>query len=189
MADKPIAKPVAPLEGRIGGSAQATITPAEPASRLALRAGADAVAPLSKALGVKLPEKPKTSARSKAARTAGRTALWIGPDEWLVLAPAGTDLMAACAKVKQRHSAVDVSQRNTAIMVSGPAARSVINAGCPQNLSDDVFPVGACSRTVLGKAEMILLREEELVFRVECWRSFSDYVFTFLADAARDPVV
>jgi len=189
MADTGTAIRALPLHGRLVRTAHVDIVPADPASRLALRASAEAIAPLSRALGVKLPEQPKTSAQAKASRLAGRVALWIGPDEWLVIDPSGTDLTAPCAKVKKRHSAVDVSHRNTAILVSGPAAQSVISAGCPQNLSPDVFPVGACSRTVLGKAEIILLREDAQAFRVECWRSFSDYVFAFLADAARDSVV
>jgi sarcosine oxidase subunit gamma len=50
---------------------------------------------LSKALGVKLPVKPKTS-----ASTGGRTALWLGPDEWLVIDEAGKDPLADCAGVK-----------------------------------------------------------------------------------------
>ena len=48
------------------------------------------------------------------------------------------------------------------------------------------LPVGACSCTILGKSEIVLLRTGEEAFRVECWRSFSDYVFTFLTEAARD---
>lgn len=189
MAEKKTAKASAPLEGRAAGSARVQIAPAEPASRLVLRARENAIAPLSKALGVKLPQEPKTSALSTAARTQGRTALWIGPDEWLVVDESGADLVALCGKVKELHSAVDVSHRNTAITVSGEAAQSVLSAGCPQNLSLSVFPVGACSRTLLGKAEIVLLRESETVFRVECWRSFSDYVFTLLSEAARDPVI
>ena len=62
----------------------------------------------------------------------------------------------------------------------GPAAANTVNAGCPQDLSLAAFPVGACSRTILGKVEIVLLRTGEDAFRVECWRSFSDYVFTFL---------
>ncbi|MEQ9246023.1 MAG: sarcosine oxidase subunit gamma family protein, partial [Nitratireductor sp.] len=54
------------------------------------------------------------------------------------------------------------------------------------DLSPDAFPVGACSRTVFGKAEIILWRTEGDAFRVECWRSFSDYVFMLLEAAARD---
>ena len=189
MADTVTATPAAPLEGRTAGSGGTTIVPAEAASRLVLRARPQAIGPLSKALAIPLPQKPKTSALSKAARNAGRVALWIGPDEWLVLDRQGVDLVALCAKVKEPHSAVDVSHRNTALIVSGAAARSVLNAGCPQDLSLQAFPVGACSRTVLGKAEIVLLREAADVFRVECWRSFSDYVFAFLAEAVRDPVV
>jgi len=189
MADTVTATSTAPLAGRTAGSSGTTIVPADAASRLVLRARPQAISPLSKALGVPLPQKPKTSARSKAARNAERVVLWIGPDEWLVLDKPGVDLVALCAKVKEPHSAVDVSHRNTAVIVSGAAAQSVLNAGCPQDLSLQAFPVGACSRTVLGKAEIVLLREGETVFRVECWRSFSDYVFAFLAEAARDPVV
>lgn len=172
-----------PHDGRIGGSAVAAITPADFASRLVLRARPDAIAPLSRALAVKLPEKPKTSAKS---RNGKRTALWIGPDEWLVIDDGGADLLASCAKVGQLHSAVDVSHRNVALIVAGRQAESVMKAGCPQNLSLDVFPVGACSRTMLGKVEVVILRTADDAFRVEHWRSFSDYVFGFLEEAARD---
>jgi sarcosine oxidase subunit gamma len=157
------------------------VAPLPPAERVLLRAPAESIATLSRALGVTLPRKPKTSAVKD-----GRTALWLGPDEWLVINEAGTDLLADCAKAKQLHSAVGISHRNVAISVVGPAAEACINAGCPQDLSLAVFPVGACSRTVLGKAEIVLYRAAPDAFRVECWRSFSDYVFTLLSDAASD---
>jgi sarcosine oxidase subunit gamma len=67
-----------------------------------------------------------------------------------------------------------------------PTAKGRSASGCPQDLSLAIFPVGACSRTILGKSEIVLLRTAEDAFRVECWRSFSDYVFAFLADAAKD---
>lgn len=152
-----------------------------PAHRISLRAPAASVAALSKALGLTLPQKPKTSA-SKGSRTA----LWLGPDEWLVIDDGAEDPLEACAGVAELHSAVGVSHRNIAIAVTGAGAASTINAGCPQDLSLAAFPVGACSRTVLGKAEIVLSRSDDETFRVECWRSFSDYVFTLLAEAARD---
>ena len=88
--------------------------------------------------------------------------------------------------MKALHSAVGISHRNIAIAVTGPAAAAAINAGCPQDLSLTAFPVGACSRTILGKIEIVLLRTAEDSFRVECWRSFSDYAWTFLTEAAKD---
>ena len=73
-----------------------------------------------------------------------------------------------------------------AISVTGLGAENTVSSGCPQDLSLASFPVGACSRTILGKVEIVLLRTGEDAFRVECWRSFSDYVWTFLTEAAKN---
>ncbi|MFZ1681078.1 MAG: sarcosine oxidase subunit gamma [Rhizobiaceae bacterium] len=177
MAD-PLRRPA--LDGRAVARRDVTIMPAGPAHRVSLRAPSASVAPLSKALGVKLPTAPKASASAN-----GRVAMWLGPDEWLVIDEA-MDPLAALAGVKAPHSAVDVSHRNVGIGVDGVAAADTIAGGCPQNLSLPAFPVGACSRTILGKAEIVLWRSGETAFRVECWRSFSTYVFDFLEEAARD---
>lgn len=154
-----------------------------PAERVSLRARSASIPALSEALGVALPQKPKTSAVKDK-----RTVLWLGPDEWLVIDEQGKDPLVDCAKISQLHSAVGISHRNVAMSVVGPGAEATLAAGCPQDLSLETFPVGACSRTILGKAEIIVLRTAEDAFRLECWRSFSDYVFTFLSEAASDAV-
>ena len=174
----------AALAGRTTSAPAVKVEVLPPAERISLRAPEASVAALSKALGVALPKKPKTSASK-----AGRTALWLGPDEWLVIDEAGNDPLADCAGVSALHSAVGISHRNVAIAVTGAGAAATINAGCPQDLSLDAFPVGACSRTILGKTEIVLLRTAADAFRVECWRSFSDYVFTFLSEGSRDAAV
>lgn len=171
------------LAGLSAAGVHVTLTPAAPASRLSLRCREDGAASLSRALGVTLPRTPKTSAMAKSGR---RAALWLGPDEWLILDEDGADLTAAAAKAKGLHSAVDISHRNVAILVEGSGAEACLGAGCPQDLSLAVFPVGACSRTVLGKIEIALWRTAESTFRVEVWRSFSEYAWDFLAEAARD---
>jgi sarcosine oxidase subunit gamma len=180
------------LEGREKKTGSVSIRPAPPAHRVSLRAPEESVGALSRALKVPLPMTPKSATFSKAgdfAGKGGRAALWLGPDEWLVIDTAGNDPAADCAKAKALHSAVDISHRNVAILVSGPAAEAVLSAGCPQDLSPDAFPVGAASRTVFGKIEIVLLRTGEDAFRLECWRSFSEYAFGLLAEAARDPAV
>jgi sarcosine oxidase subunit gamma len=172
------------LAGCSTTAAGAKVEVLPPAERMSLRAPEASVATLSKALGVTLPNKPKTS-----ASRGGRTALWLGPDEWLVIDEAGSDPLADCAGIAALHSAVGISHRNIAISVTGAGAAATINAGCPQDLSLDAFPVGAASRTILGKTEIVLLRTAVDAFRVECWRSFSDYVFTFLSEGSRDAAV
>jgi sarcosine oxidase subunit gamma len=174
-----------PLDGRLGGGAGVSITPADPMSRISLRVKEKDVKAVGKALGVALPVKPKTSSTSSDAANTGRSALWIGPDEWLILDDETANLSGALAKAKAVISVVDISHRNTAILLEGPKAVEVLRSGCPQNLNDDVFPVGACSRTILGKAEVVIWRTDAQSYHIECWRSFSDYTFKFMVQAAK----
>jgi len=170
-----------PLAGRRFANSLILLEPASPCERISLRAEPDAVPSVGKALGLSLPVRPKTS-----ASTDGTVALWLGPDEWLVLGPSGSGLASRLARLRKfSPSVVDVSHRNTAIIAEGSHTAVALNSGCPQDLSIQAFPQGACSRTILGKAEVILLRETPNRFRIECWRSFSDYVWNFLVDAAR----
>ncbi len=177
MARETIARP--PHEGRRFANSDVDLQAALPASRLSLRVAPQNAGDLTKALGVELPITPKTSASGD-----GRHALWLGPDEWLIIddrpniAPTLVGELSDC-------SAVDISHRNTAIHVSGAKAEELLNAGCPQNLTLAAFPVGACSRTIFGKVEIVLWRTGKRDFRIEVWRSFSDYIWDFLVDAAR----
>ena len=177
MAEPVIAERKTVLSGYQGGSAKVRLTPALPAGRVVLRARAEDVGALSTSLGLKLPVKPRASVLSK-----GRTAFWIGPDEWLLIDEKGGD----CAASGVAHSATDVSHRNTAIIVSGPASADAINAGSALDLSLAAFPVGAVTRTVFGKIEIVLYRVEAETFRVECWRSFATYAFGMLSEGAQD---
>jgi sarcosine oxidase subunit gamma len=171
----------AALSGQEFSAAGVKVAVLPPAHRISLRAPAQSVSALSKALGLTLPQKPKASATKGT-----RIAMWLGPDEWLVVDDGAKDPLDACAAVDVLHSAVGISHRNVAFSVTGTGAENTISAGCPQDLSLAAFPIGACSRTVLGKSEIVLLRPGEDAFRVECWRSFSDYVYSFLTEAARD---
>lgn len=185
MSNSIQAQRISPLEGRLGGGAGVSIIPALSMSRISLRVKDKDVKAVGNALGVTLPMKPKTSAVASDKANAQLAALWIGPDEWLVLDKEGADFTGALTKIKSVYSAVDISHRNTAIVLEGKNAVEVLRAGCPQNLNDEAFPVGACSRTILGKAEIVIWRKGAQSYHVECWRTFSDYVFKFMTQAAK----
>jgi len=123
----------------------------------------------------------------RSARAGERAALWMGPDEQLLLAPVSDgDVIArqlGAALTALPHSLVDGSHRQIALEVSGPQAQNVLNAGCPLDLQPESFPVGACTRTVLGKCDIVLWRTGASTFHVEVWRSFADYASRFLAEA------
>ncbi|MEO1985536.1 MAG: sarcosine oxidase subunit gamma [Martelella sp.] len=181
MAEQFTAERDLPLAGAYGGSGLARLVVARPATRLSLRAGADAIPGLNGMLELDLPVKPLASSGGE-----GRYAFWLGPDEWLVIDEYEDDLAGRLGPAAGPYSAVDVSHRNIAIMVDGPGAAATLNAACPLDLRLESFPVGKVARTVLGKAEIVLFRKEEQTFRVECWRSFAPYVFGLLDQGAKD---
>ncbi len=128
------------------------------------------------------------SAKSCRANAAnGRAALWLGPDEYLLLAPMGdagtiaVELTTALAGIP--HSLVDVSQRQVAWRLSGPNAGAILNTGCPLDLDPAEFPPGMCTRTLLGKADIVLWRRSIEEYHLETGRSFSDYVLGWLREA------
>ncbi|HSO48311.1 MAG TPA: sarcosine oxidase subunit gamma family protein, partial [Rhizobiaceae bacterium] len=158
---------ILPLENLAFALPGLSLLPATSAERISLRARPDAVDALGEAAGLALPRAPRTSASND-----GVAALWLGPDEWLLIAKEGTGLAGRFSSLSGiLYSAVDISHRNTAIIVEGAKAAVTLNSGCPQDLSLEAFPSGACARTILGKVEVILYRQGPDKFRVECWRS------------------
>jgi sarcosine oxidase subunit gamma len=152
-------------------------------TRLILRGRAPAIGAAAAPLGFALPLQP-----CRAITVADRSALWLGPDEWLILARASDSIAAALTQAMQGcpHSLVDVSHRQCGIELSGGAAVDVLNAGCPLDLAEAAFPIGMCTRTVLAKSEIALWRVAAGTFRLEVARSFVPYVRAFLHESARD---
>ncbi len=141
------------------------LKPAADLARLALRGDASA---LGAAFGLALPTQP-----CRTAQANGRSALWLGPDEWLLLAPPGT--LDASASVAG-GAVVDIGHRQIGLVLAGPGTVDTLAAGCPLDLHPTAFPVGMCTRTVFGKAEIVLWRQDAARFHIEVWRSFAPYV-------------
>jgi sarcosine oxidase, subunit gamma len=160
------------------------LQPLPPATRFILRGAEPVRAAAEGAFGVSVP------ARACRAAAAGeRAALWLGPDEWLLLAPeAGADALRSALDAALEglpHSLVDISHRQIACSISGPQAATLLAAGCPLDLDARAFPVDMCTRTMLAKAEVVLWRTGAQTFRLEVWRSLAAYLSQFLAEAAR----
>jgi heterotetrameric sarcosine oxidase gamma subunit len=154
--------------------------PAEPAIRLVIRADTAAAATIGMAMGVLLGTAP-----CRAVIVRQRTALWLGPDEWLVLAPE-SDVALAQQPLAALGSVVDVSHAYAGIEVAGPRAAWCINAFNALDLDPHVFPIGACTRTVFGKVEIVLWRSDAEKFRIEVARSHAPYVWRCLEEACRE---
>jgi heterotetrameric sarcosine oxidase gamma subunit len=146
-----------------------------------VRAGSAAGTAIGLALGVLLPTVPCRSVISRE-----RAALWLGPDEWQILAPeAASDLAARAIKAAGDHpvSVIDVSHRSQALEITGARAAWCLNAFCALDLDVHAFPVGMCTRTLLGKAEVLLWRIAPEVFHLDVGRSFVPYLWGCLEEA------
>jgi sarcosine oxidase subunit gamma len=168
-----------------------------------LHLGAGGPSAVEAALGFALPAESNTTASgsgrvSRMSRTAGhsrhsapapgRTALWLGPDEWLVVGPPGEEpaleVELAEALGGGLGSVVDLSANRTAIELSGAAARDVLAKGCALDLHPSAFGPGDCAQTLLARAQVILeQRDDAPTYRLFVRGSFADYLATWLLDA------
>lgn len=115
--------------------------------------------------------------------------LRLGPGEWLLIAGSAAHGLVSTARAfadadtPVPFSLVDVGERQLALQLSGEHAEDVLATGCPLDLRLEQFRVDSCTRTVLGKIEIVLWRTARRSFRVEYWRSYRAYLHDFIDEA------
>ncbi len=141
---------------------------------------------VARAAGVAPPVKANTVA------TAGTTAiLWLGPDEWLVVTPAGgqgaMESSLTTALAGQHVSIVDVTDARTTIRISGPRARDTVAKACPLDLHPREFAAGQCAQTLLAKTDVLIHQVGDTpAYDLYVLCSFSRYLWDWLADSAKE---
>ncbi|QFR02299.1 sarcosine oxidase subunit gamma [Streptomyces phaeolivaceus] len=137
---------------------------------------------IGKALGAPLPR------RCGDTTTSGlHTALWLGPDEWLVLSHREAATVAAESRealAQAPGSVVDVSANRTTLELTGPAAREVLEKGCPLDLHPRAFAPGQAVSTTVGPVPVLLWQVDDApTYRLFPRASFADYLARWLLDA------
>jgi sarcosine oxidase subunit gamma len=147
------------------------------------------MAAVGRAIDLLLPGEPNTTA------TRGElTALWLGPDAWLLTCPpdeAASHIGSLRDALSDVHAAItDVSDGRVALRLGGPSARDVLAKGCPLDLHPRAFAAGRCAQSLLAKASVLihLLADDARgpTFDVYVARSFAHYLFAWLEDAGRE---
>ncbi len=173
-----------PLDGAdfsAGPGPDVRMRPAGDCARFSLRIAQANLDKAAGAFGFDIPN--HIGAMSSGAQ---RTALCLGPDEWFLMAPVTEEeeIAARFAHLSDTHSLVDVGHRTLGIDVSGPAAALALAAGCPLDLG--AMPIGVGARTILDKAEIVLMKLEREHYRLEIARSFAEFVWNFLSIAGHE---
>ena len=147
-----------------------------------------AVARAGGALGVAFPSDPCTFTRGSGP-FGDVEVLWLGPDEFLVVAgsaqraPLAEALSTAIGSA--RGAVVDTSAQRTALALSGPHSRDVLAHGCSIDLHPSAAPTGTCVQTLLAKAGVVLQVDDagSGAFTVLVRSSFAGYLAAWLSDA------
>ena len=155
-----------------------------PAVRFIFRGGDRARNACSGAFDANLPQR-----LGPAGIGDNRAAIWLGPDEWLLIAE-DVDAKILAAEIEAAlgstaYSLVDVSHRQVGLDVRGTIAACAMSAGCPIDLRLSAFPAGMATRTIFDRSEIVLWRREEAAFQVEVWRSFAPYIVAALDGSRR----
>ena len=135
-------------------------------------------------LGVALPTAPSTYVESETA-----TAIWLGPDEWLITSPFRTpeELETGLRQaIGVGGTVVDVSAQRTTLRLRGEHVRDLLAGGCSVDLHPRVFGRGAAVQTLLGQAGIVLLALDNTgtQYEVVVRSSFAGYLTSWLLDAA-----
>ena len=140
---------------------------------------------LADVLGFALPVAPNTT-----ASTGDRRALWLCPDEWLVVGDQDQgktieqslrDVLAGAAA-----SIVDVSANRAVLQIQGGRARELLASGTPIDLHPRVFVLGRCAQTLVAKAQVLIERSDKDAFHLYLRSSYASYSADWLLDAAAD---
>jgi sarcosine oxidase subunit gamma len=117
--------------------------------------------------------------------------VWVGPDDWFVIGPAGAaDRIAAALRTALagvHHAVTDVSSGYTVLRLGGPSARDVLAQGCPLDLHPRVFKPGASAGSHWFKASVWLwLADDAPTFELLVRRSFMGYVWLLLERSTQE---
>jgi len=123
------------------------------------------------------------------AQNGDRKAVWMAPDELLLLLPRkevpGAVALAGEMLAGQHHLVLDVSNARVVLRLSGAGVAEVLAKGAPGDLSEGAFPPGSARRTRLGALAVGFWRLDEQVWEIIAFRSYAHHLMTWLEDAAR----
>ena len=165
------------------------VTLAEASIAVAWNVQGDAARPLffdevRQLFGVALPTAPNTTAMAGA-----RTALWLGPTSWLLVARGAAALTDFVAKRDALNAAggalFDLTASRVAWTLSGARAATVLATGCPLDFHPRAFATGTCAQSVFGHVGALFVKHDDApTFTVMVARSYAHDVWRTLCLSA-----
>jgi sarcosine oxidase subunit gamma len=129
----------------------------------------------------------------RSAQAADHRALWLGPDQWLLVSERATarELVERCstALAGLLHLVVDVSASMHCVSIAGRHARTLLSMGSGIDWSGSATPPGYCTRTRLAQIPAIVHVDGTDSIDVYVDRSHRDYFERWLHRSSTDPLL
>ena len=142
---------------------------------------------ISNKLNISLPTSPNTTANNEKI-----TALWLSKKEWLIVNPSidTEEVRSLQNHISDIHAlALDVSDRWTAINVSGKKAIDVLSKGTTIDLDNSVFGSGACAQTTLWTVNVIIYQiDEKPTFDIFVDSTMARFLWQWLEHSSKEYV-
>ncbi|MDD7836325.1 sarcosine oxidase subunit gamma [Paenarthrobacter sp. AB444] len=134
------------------------------------------------------------AASGEVVVSGATSTIWLGPTEFLVVAPEEShdslggslvgDLTTALGS--DSGQVVDLSANRTTFELSGSHARAVLEKTCSLDLHPRVFKAGTALSTELAHIPVVLWKTSDESYRILPRASFADFLGRWILDAMRE---
>ena len=149
----------------------------------------DFITTIGKNLNMILPTEANTSTSSEAL-----TALWLGPDEWMLVSNKAISEDANTYKVEDNlinniskvnlGAVTDVSDQFVMINIKGSKVFNLFATGSPFNFNEFKNKKGSVVQTILSHIDVIIHLTEINEVNLFVRRSFSQHLHSWMSDSA-----
>ena len=147
------------------------------------------ISAVGKSLNIILPTESNTSTQSDKL-----TALWLSPDEWMIFSNEPVDentnnyqteeLLNKNISKSNLGAITDVTDQFVMINFKGNKIYELLQTGSPFNFNDFQNKKGTVAQTIFTKIDIIVHNQDKNVVNLFVRRSFSEHLFSWMADAA-----
>ena len=167
------------------------ISEVEPIMKLNVRGKSrEFISSVGKSLNILLPNEPNTSSSG-----ANVTALWLGPDEWMIHANEKNNDDSNSYIIEDElvnkisntglGAITDVTDQFVMLNLTGEKIYDLFMKGSPFNFNEFQKKKGAVTQTIINKIDVIIHNKSDNEINLFVRRSFSNHLWSWLNDSAR----
>lgn len=113
-------------------------------------------------------------------------AIWANPKRWYLICEQDDEEALAKALADSGQVHMSVTDGQACFQLEGEASIDLLKKGCSLNFNLEHFPPGQCLQTRLAITKVFIHRHNASQFDIYVERSYAEYIWSWLVDAARE---